>query len=208
MVTPIYLLSQSLPGGSAREVSALGHELAFCALSRLSGEPVSSVRARTALIKHPGGKPAFAGSPAQLSISHTGTLAAAAVSAVDIGIDLEPLSRQSLRAAHRMFCQKELEWLCVQGEGAFARLWTLREAYAKWTGLGLAALCRREKATGIPLHFSIAPDGTATCSDKRCAAASLVIGEYALGLVLPAGVQAELIWEEYGKKTKKIWKTS
>lgn len=136
--------------------------------------------------------------------------AAAAVSRVRIGIDLEPAGRQNLRVARRMFTENEQRWLSQQlqegAQDAFARLWTLREAYAKWTGLGLAGLAGETifPAAGICSRCA----GKVRCSDSLCAAGCVRLGEHLLAVVLPSEVGAELILEEDDGSFKKIWKSA
>ena len=94
-----------------------------------------------------------------------------------LGIDIERSSRVSPRAAERMFSPQEKRWM-QQTDLAdpFALLWTLREAYAKWTGLGLAGLCRLEARQG-KVSFSPANAHQILCSDSRCLAGSLLLEE-------------------------------
>ena len=102
-------------------------------------------------------------------------------------------------------------WLSQQlqkgAQDAFARLWTLREAYAKWTGLGLAGLARRDQSFQ-PLEFAVEEQGKIRCSDSLCAAGCVRLGEHLLAVVLPSEVGAELILEEDDGSFKKIWKSA
>lgn len=92
----------------------------------------------------PGGKPRV-GSAASpfFNLSHCDGLVACAVSReLDLGVDIEPLSREApLAIAERMFAPAEQAWLRDQPEAeqsaGFFALWTLKEAFIKATGQGL-----------------------------------------------------------------------
>lgn len=103
---------------------ASGHDPVLCAPH--SGRPV-----RTAGPDH-----------WPLSLSHSYGLAACATGGVvAIGVDLEPLTRRSnwQGIARRWFTENEQRWLTQQGEAKdFLRLWTLKEAWLKATGRGIA----------------------------------------------------------------------
>ena len=96
----------------------------------------------------PSGKPRLAGSAAsaglQFSLSHSGNLALLGFSGADLGVDLEEIRplRDQKRLEARLFSAGEVNWL----EGlptkarldAFFGLWTLKEAYVKSLGTGIA----------------------------------------------------------------------
>ncbi len=74
------------------------------------------------------------------SLSHTDDLVACAVSGSGIvGMDVEPdRGRADSHAiAERFFTPAEARTVREQGDGAFVRLWTLKEAFVKATGEGL-----------------------------------------------------------------------
>lgn len=94
------------------------------------------------------GKPValVAGRPAgvHFNLSHTNCLVAIAVSRLgEVGVDAEAVDRNvNLAVADRYFFGAESRWLAglapaARAEG-FLRLWTLKEAYIKATGLGLS----------------------------------------------------------------------
>ncbi len=94
------------------------------------------------------GKPValVAGRPAgvHFNLSHTNGLVAIAVSRLgEVGVDAEAVDRNvNLAVADRYFFGAESRWLAglapaARAEG-FLRLWTLKEAYIKATGLGLS----------------------------------------------------------------------
>ena len=97
----------------------------------------------------PSGKPRLAGPAAssglRFSLAHTGSLALFGFSGSDLGVDLEEIRplRDQRRLEARLFSEGEVNWL----EGlpprarldAFFGLWTLKEAYVKALGTGIAA---------------------------------------------------------------------
>jgi 4'-phosphopantetheinyl transferase len=94
----------------------------------------------------PGGKPRLSqpGGP-WFNLSHAERLVACAVSKTVemIGIDVEPLGRKvSLDLARTHFAAAELRWLDLLPASerllGFLRIWTLKEAFIKATGNGLA----------------------------------------------------------------------
>ena len=176
---------------------SLARELAWECLERLTGCAAEQLQEQgVSLVREQSGRPVWKGIQAELSISHTGAFAAAAVSTVRIGIDLEPLNRERLRVAKRMFSLKEQEWLmCQKAAGrtdGFSQLWTLRESYAKWTGLGRAKM--------PPVEF-LPSEGTVVCSDTACQAGSFRLPKWGLMLsyVADAGQKIEV---QIGKAKK------
>ena len=98
------------------------------------------------------GRPELVGAPLPLrfSLTHTRGLAACVITqGVDCGVDAEQLSvrRHAVGIAERMFAAEELAALnALEGQAFleyFYACWTLREAYCKARGLGLAR-CGRE----------------------------------------------------------------
>ena len=170
---------------------SLARELAWECLERLTGGAAEQLQEQgVSLVREQSGRPVWKGIQAELSISHTGAFAAAAVSTVRIGIDLEPLNRERLRVAKRMFSLKEQEWLmCQKAAGrtdGFSQLWTLRESYAKWTGLGLAKM---------PSVEFLPTENKILCSDGSCQAKSLPFIEEGLMFSLVADAGYELVLE-------------
>lgn len=87
------------------------------------------------------GRPAVAGAPDGLhfSLSHTGPLAAVAVAAAPVGVDVEALPRpETVDGVAAVLHPAEQAEVAAGGAAAFARLWTRKEAYLKGLGIGLA----------------------------------------------------------------------
>lgn len=169
------------PGANREEMSHLGRRLAWDSLQELTGKSRRQLeQSGVSLEKLENGKPVWKGIEAGVSISHTGTAAVAASAFFELGVDLERAERESLRVAARIFSLREQDWMNRQRQAGrvdgFSCLWTLREGYAKWTGLGLAGI---GSACGtfpgktfpgkFPLEFMIEEDEV-RCSDPRCQA--------------------------------------
>lgn len=139
-----------LPTTADRWAYCAAHGLLRTLLSELHGRPAPSWRFRP----NEHGRPEIDPSPAlvppiRFSLSHTRGLAACAVSTgalparFELGIDVERRDRRvDARAlAQRFFAPPEIAALAgLDGDAyqvGFLRLWTLKEAVAKATGLGL-----------------------------------------------------------------------
>lgn len=132
-----------------RHVYIAGHALMRARLSHHLGGPPADWR----FVPGPHGKPEAVLAPGQLplriNLSHTRGLAAVAVTVGDdVGVDVEWVERDNrlLDIADRYFAPAECRQLdAVPDHGkrdTFFAFWTLKEAYIKAIGLGLA----------MPLH--------------------------------------------------------
>lgn len=99
------------------------------------------------------GKPYIAGRPdCQFSLSHTEGLLACSISNRPTGIDVERIG--TLRpSVIRRFNGEEQNFInhAVCPEEAFMRVWTMKEAYVKLTGAGMAGLFDIHCVPGRPL---------------------------------------------------------
>lgn len=91
------------------------------------------------------GKPYFKGhADLHFNLSHSGNFAVCIVAGMPCGIDIEGNRPFKPSVAKKFFSKTEYHWIydtenvSVQAE-RFFRLWTLKEAYAKATGNGIAA---------------------------------------------------------------------
>lgn len=116
-----------------------GHEAGRALLARLyrqeTGEPLP------AIVTEPGGKPRFADSPWEFSISHTRHHVFCVLSGSPVGIDAEELQRRvDPRLAGRILSPSELAQYHAAGDKnkALLTFWVLKEAQAKCTGEGLS----------------------------------------------------------------------
>ena len=112
--------------------SAVGRELLRLLLAEyFPGEMVEV--AKTHL-----GKPFLPAHPeVGVSVSHSGDYAAAAVAPGTVGIDLERIREPSPGALKKCFTPEECAMVSAEGEEAFTRLWTTKEAIGKALGTGL-----------------------------------------------------------------------
>ena len=93
------------------------------------------------IIRLPGGKPVLSGGSLHFSVSHTGSVFACAAWDQNLGLDIQKKDgRDRSRLAGRYFTRAECRFLEENGPDSFYRLWTRKEAYAKYTGQGLAAV--------------------------------------------------------------------
>ncbi len=83
------------------------------------------------------GKPYLADNRAFFSLSHTGNWVICAVAHNEVGADAQTHGDYNERVAARYFTPREIAWLNDDRNGRFSRLWTYKEAYVKFTGLGL-----------------------------------------------------------------------
>jgi 4'-phosphopantetheinyl transferase len=155
------------------------------------------------------GRPELAGAAAvsgvRFNLSHTRGLVACAVARTcDVGVDVEQLSRrvELLRVAERVFSPLELRELhALQGEAQrqrFFALWTLKEAYVKAIGKGLAGPLQAisffpAAPDPVPLQFEPeAGDREGDWCFRRCRPDA----EYALAVALRAAPSAAISFRE------------
>ena len=88
------------------------------------------------------GKPYIAECGMFFSISHCSKAVAVGVSASEIGVDAECILETPRRAGERVFSDAEQKNIAKEAEPgtAFTRLWTEKEAYAKFCGRGILSL--------------------------------------------------------------------
>ncbi len=87
------------------------------------------------------GRPGLCGrDDVQISLSHSGRMAAAAFCSRPVGVDLEILRPASLSIADRFFREEEVRYIreAADREEAFYYIWTRKEAFIKKTGEGLS----------------------------------------------------------------------
>jgi 4'-phosphopantetheinyl transferase len=115
------------------------------------------------------GKPIIEGrNDLHFSLSHTDGLVACAISReVVLGIDAEPTNRECFfDVALRFFAPEEQIWLMSLPKASrsrgFLRLWTLKEAFVKATGMGLSYGLENFVVLFDPLRVSLGNEGQAT----------------------------------------------
>jgi 4'-phosphopantetheinyl transferase len=125
-----------------RQAFIAAHALVRTALSAYAGCPPAVLRFEISSL----GRPSVldGGTSLSFSLTHAGRYSAVAISAGhDLGLDLEFVrsDRDPLPLAQRFFTASEADWLTLLPErdrpGAFAALWTVKEAVLKGRGCGL-----------------------------------------------------------------------
>ncbi len=84
-------------------------------------------------------KPALRDFPQiNFSISHSENIWSCAVGDCKVGLDLQRrYEKDGERLARRFFHPEEISWMEINGFGEFSRIWTYKESYVKYTGVGL-----------------------------------------------------------------------
>lgn len=120
------------------------------------------------------GKPYIPGGP-YFSLTHSGALAALAVSDTPVGLDIEKIAPVR-RTAARALTTKEREYMEADPERRFAYLWTRKEAALKCTGAGLSQ----------PMNaFSVLED-TASPDEVPLSLCTVKYGNYMLSAAVSA----------------------
>lgn len=117
------------------------------------------------------GKPYLKGEALYFNLSHSGEYVLCALSGEEIGADIQKHQVSPKEAlVKRFFSEQEQELFAncktsTESEELFYRLWTRKEAYAKLTGQGLAAIVSRDVYGPEELHWEeyIEPEGYHIC---------------------------------------------
>lgn len=147
------LLGQLLPEKRARlerlparqrELSLLGDLLARRQAAALLGKDPEQLL----LTQDENGRPIVPGECVHLSVSHSGEAVCAAASLQPLGLDMELLRPVSDRLVEKVCSPAERAWVSAGEDRVrrFLRLWTMKEAYGKFTGLGVFRVPRLEIA--------------------------------------------------------------
>lgn len=130
MTKVYYIIVNDLP---TSEQSAMGRALLRYALHKYYG--ISD----TTVAKTDRGKPYLADNPElHISITHTDTLVAVALSDSPVGVDAQTVTDKIYgRVAERMFTAGEREYAAKSHEN-FYEVWTKKESFVKMTGEGLS----------------------------------------------------------------------
>ncbi len=161
----------ALPAGKKRSQSVAGNLLLQYGLEIFEGREQSSCQGVPALVSGeevlsllrergparydylygPHGKPYFAdpGLP-YFNLSHSGDYVVVALAGTECGIDLQKREegKNLISLAERFFTPGEAEKVRLEGEPAFYRLWTRKEAYGKCTGEGIARALKIDPEDG------------------------------------------------------------
>ncbi|MDA8164199.1 MAG: 4'-phosphopantetheinyl transferase superfamily protein [Desulfobacteraceae bacterium] len=155
-------------GSGKRQAEWLGGRMAAkLAVARLLGRPLPAVRQKVAVLARPDGKPLVRtalGTGVELSLSHSGGLAAAIASFFPCGLDVQALTTTVLRVQDRFSDHAERTLLArlLPGQPAvqLTLLWAAKEALRKAiSGIPLAAWSELQLTDG-----SVAGTGQAVLS--------------------------------------------
>lgn len=171
------------------------HALKRLMLSSLHGTPALAWRLEVA----PGGKPRVRGATGpHFNLSHCEGLAACAVSpALETGIDIEPITRDPpLEIVGSQFTPEEECWLdslsASERAAGFFRLWTLKEAFIKATGRGLAQPLRDISFGFDPLRVTFREPALGDAAVWRFEQ-RVIRGQYLLALAWRAQTEATAV---------------
>lgn len=117
-------------GRPAGELRAMRVAQLLCLASRVCGD-LDGVAIQTEI----GGRPVACHGAVHMSVSHAASTLAVAFSDSLVGIDIERLRRRDEGVMRRLFSADEAQ--AAVDDESFMHLWVRKEAYAKWTGVGL-----------------------------------------------------------------------
>ncbi|MBE6933227.1 MAG: 4'-phosphopantetheinyl transferase superfamily protein [Ruminococcaceae bacterium] len=115
---------------SGKDASTAVRKLLAAAFLRLTGEAMPEIKTL------PAGKPYWEDGNLHFSLCHTRQAVFCAISDGIVGLDAEKIRPVSPAVVSRVLSPEELRQFDGSDEG-FMRLWTLKEAYVKYTGEGL-----------------------------------------------------------------------
>ena len=124
------------------EMPGACQSLAAHVLLRYAGAKVQGIPMKQTSVAYlPSGQPVLPGSGLYCSVTHTEGLCLCAVADVPVGVDAEKIRPAPMRAAQRIFTDKEQTLLSQADEQdrdrIFFELWTRHESVVKLTGRGL-----------------------------------------------------------------------
>jgi 4'-phosphopantetheinyl transferase len=122
---------------------AAAHVLVRHALAAATGHPPAAFRFEAGAHGKPTAWIGRETAGIHFNLSHSKGLVAVALGLCELGLDVEPIRHSvNLAVARHAFAPEEIAWLEGLSEGrqaeGFLRLWTLKEAFIKATGLGLS----------------------------------------------------------------------
>ncbi len=178
-VTLLYAARYEERGLSRREEGQLQRRLARALLGLALRREFSLELDALPMERGPQGKPYFPGAPVEFSLSHCPGMVCAGLSAVPLGVDVQPARPYSQRLARRICTPEELAWLegSPQKDRDLMALWTWKEAVMKLWGHGMS-YGFQQAAFRFPQGDPVPVDGRVTLSrfflgEVSLAAASL-----------------------------------
>lgn len=195
-----------LPDGAARQRQAL---LARALCRRALSATNPSIQAADWSLAHRASGAPFAragahleNSPIGFSLSHTdGMVVCATCVGGQVGVDIECTTRhvRAAQIAARLFAPEECAYVMAHRDGpprtqAFLMLWTLKEAYLKLLGLGLAHLT---PSMAFAAHSNGEVQGTMaqTGTEHLFMQSRLVSQSHRLALVVQTASEQAPVWQ-------------
>ena len=108
-----------------------------------------------------------------ISVSHCLDTFVCLISDENCGIDIQDQRNSDfMKIARRFFTEEEAELVNAEGAEMFYRLWTRKEAFAKYTGTGMAGVIRGEQVIDredVDFEDSVMDNGMylAICTPKK-----------------------------------------
>ncbi len=135
-------------------------------------------------------KPVLLHENLHMNLSHCKDLAVAAVGKVPLGVDAEPPREIKEKLMRTVCTPAETAWITSQPETdrlfAFSRIWTLKEAYTKYTGEGIRRpFSSLEFLIGNGLEFRHPASG------KVCFFQMIHGNQHVISLCVPHGAHGE-----------------
>ena len=173
-VTLLYAARYEERGLSRREEGQLQRRLARALLGLALRREFSLELDALPMERGPQGKPYFPGVPVEFSLSHCRGMVCAGLSAVPLGVDVQPARPYSQRLARRICTPEELAWLegSPQKDRDLMALWTWKEAVMKLWGQGMSY--------GFQQAAFRFPQGDPVPLDSRVTLSRFFLGEVSL----------------------------
>ena len=178
-----------------REMHARRYTAGRGRLRELLAAYTESEPAALSLVEGPNGKPELGGADVRFNLAHSVDVGLCAVSRNEVGVDVEVVEGRRLSdwlvIAERFFHEDELRGLRgladEPGRVEFLRVWTLKEAVLKATGLGLAT---------DPCTFSVANvlserSGRVALGGREWRCVELDLGRHAVAALATAGAPSK-----------------
>lgn len=147
---------------------------------RIIGGPMPEIVIST------GGKPDWRDSPWHFSLCHTRGAVLCAISDAPVGLDAERIRPVRAEVVSRVLAPQELRQYDGSAE-TFLRFWTLKEAYAKYTGEGIIGYPNR-------FVFRLTPE-SAEMEGNDLRFATVRSGDYIVSVCTPKPETLTVMWE-------------